>query len=154
MNTSIKKFALLAVGAWGAIHLVGGLAILAETAGEDGVSQALRTLGSENPTVPGQIGETAESVIRFHAFNIAWIGATVLALAIAMRKQFGFTLLAVTTALVAFADVGLVAFMIAPGVTTPADGLPGVALALIGLPAAWLVLARAKRHGTGEALPT
>jgi hypothetical protein len=149
----LKTIAMFTIGGWGLLHLVGGIVLLSEAAGD--AHGALESLGSGIGAVSGDPGPAAESVVRFHAFNIAWIGAVVFGLALAMRKRLTALPLATVTALILFADIGLATFMLAPGTMALTDGLPGITLAAIGLTAAWVDFRRDQSHGhvlvTGQA---
>lgn len=154
-NKRVKTIGLVAIGAWGALHLVAGAMLLAGATDTEGVRDALSTLGSAVSVGDGEIGDATASVVRFHAFNLAWIGAVVFAIAIVMRRRFELPLIAATTALVIFADLGLTAFMLAPGVMEPTDGLPGIVLAAVGLPAIWAAYAKGdSRHELATRMST
>ncbi|MBD8868429.1 hypothetical protein [Nocardioides donggukensis] len=114
---------------WGLLHLVGGASLLAA-----GGTEGLDTLapGAATPA-PDPAGEAAAAVVHFHGFNIAAAGLLVLALALAWRRTGRSWQAAVAVGVAAVLDLGLVAFLLAPGLMPLSEGLWGIALLAVGL---------------------
>lgn len=115
------------LGLWGVIHVVGGLSLLA-----DGSADALRTLGpSSTDSVPARPGEVTEAVLRFHSLNILLGGVAVLGLSIAWWRSRLAWQLAGALGIGAALDIGLIAFMVVPGILPANQGLIGPVLVAI-----------------------
>ncbi len=139
---------LVSLGLWGAVHVVGGLSLVAT----DTVA-GLETLGSEAiDSVPAEPGEATEALVRFHGLNIALGGVAVLGLTIAWwrSRRSGplFTALAVGVAL----DVGLLAFLVIPGTMPVTDGFFGPVLLVAAVLGATL-MARPRVNDEAYASP-
>lgn len=146
-----RTAALLSLGAWGALHVVGGLA-LAVTAAADSGHAALQTLGSAAPAaqLPDPAGPVVEALIGFHGFNIAVAGAAVLWLAAGRARRAWPAGVSPALALVVVLDVGLVAFLLAPGHMLVADGMFGPVLAVVAVAASLAAGWRPRTPAVGE----
>jgi hypothetical protein len=129
-----RNVALVALGLWGVLHIVGGGAEVATTLGDGG--RAGLELLAENATardIPAEPGPVAESVIAFHGFLIAACGVAVLAIVVgATRTRWPAGLFA-ALAIVAVADAGLIVFLVAPGYIPLSSALWGPALLALAL---------------------
>lgn len=131
-NKSVKIGAALFV-LWGVIHVLGGGMIVA-AALSGPPAKALAMMGTsvnqtELATVPGGI---VNAVIQFHGFNILWMGIVSIAVAIFLNwrnSRIGFW---VNLAVIGFADLGLILFLIVPGYMSWSDGLIGPVLFVAG----------------------
>ncbi len=116
---------------WGLVHVVGGGMLMAADAVE-----GLRSLGPNVlATVPDAPGEAALALVRFHGLNIALGGLAVLVLALAWARSRRRWQLDVALGVTIALDLGLLIYLVGPGVMPLSQGLIGpvlVALALAG----------------------
>lgn len=132
MSTRLSKAGAVFYALWGVIHIIGGAVLLqAALTGADAFVRAqvgsspvaLPPLGAQGPAL-----SVASGVFAFHAFNLTWLGLTVLCVAILLNWRnvpAGYWL---NLALVGFTDVGLVLFIVTPGVMPWADAWIGPVL--------------------------
>ena len=115
-------------GLWGVLHVVGGGALLFAWSSR-GSGELMRSYGS---TVAADIGDDLPSIVgavgAFHAFNLLWIGALVLWVAITLNWKNRPEGLWLNVAMAGAADLGLVLFLLTPGYMTWGEGAPGLAL--------------------------
>jgi hypothetical protein len=132
MPTRSSRIGATCYAFWGVIHVIGGALLLrAALMGPDAflraqVGSSTVALGDLGAHVPALT--IAGSVFAFHAFNLAWLGllATVIALRLNwFNSPSGYWL---NLALVGFTDLGLVLFIVGPGVMSWADAWIGPAL--------------------------
>jgi hypothetical protein len=115
--------------AWGIVHVVGGISLLVSD-----TTTGLETLGpNASASVPPMPGEAAESLLRFHSLNILFGGLAVLGLAIAWWRRRNRWQLDVAVTVAAALDVGLIAFLVIPGVLPANQGLIGPTLVVVAL---------------------
>ena len=132
-TTTQRRFArwvtFVSLMVWGAIHVAGGVALLtADT------TDGLRTLGSRvADSVPLDPGSAASGLLQFHGLNIALAGAAVAILAVSWFRSGVRWRLDVSLAVAIGFDIGLILFLVLPGLLPPSEGLIGPALALIAL---------------------
>lgn len=120
------------LGLWGVIHIAGGLSLLV-----DGSADALRTLGpNSTDSVPALPGEATAALVRFHSLNILLGGVAVLGLSIAWWRSRTDWQLACAVGIAAALDIGLIAFMVLPGILPADQGLIGPVLVAIAAIAA------------------
>jgi hypothetical protein len=113
--------------AWGVVHVAGGISLLVSD-----TSTGLETLGpNASDSVPAMPGEAAESLLRFHSLNILLGGIAVLGLAIAWWRTRNRWQLDVAVTVAAALDIGLIAFLVIPGVLPASQGLIGPTLVVI-----------------------
>lgn len=127
-----RRATLLALGLWGAIHVVGGLSLVIGSI-HDGGGAALESLaGSAAPEeVPTDPGPVVEGVLAFHGADIAVAGLAVLWVATITARRRWPTGVGPALLLVTVLDLGLVAFLVAPGHTPWAEGLWGPLLLVV-----------------------
>ncbi len=128
MKRYAHKFGAIFYGLWGALHVLGAAVLLQQST--DGPSTMLTTIGSGTPVaeIPQITDELATAVLAYYAWNLLWIGAFVLVMAIRQNwknSPMGYWL---NLALVSAVDLGLIIFLIAPGYMALSDGLMGVIL--------------------------
>jgi len=129
---TLRALTLGSLVSWGLIHVAGGISLAVAE-----VADGLRTLGpNTTDTVPSQPGETSAALLRFHAVNVALGGAAVLALAVAWWRQRSRWQVGTAIAVAVTLDVGLVVFLVLPGILPPGQGLIGPVLATAALAAA------------------
>ena len=113
---------------WGLVHVVGGASLLA-TLRSDGAAALLRAFATAEPgSVPDAVPAVAGAVAGFHAWNLLWIGALVVIVALRVRRRDPETALWLNLALAGFADVGLVFALLLPGHMPWIEGSPGLVL--------------------------
>ena len=122
-----ERATLLALGLWGAIHVIGGASLIAAS-----TTEGLDTLAPDaNDPAPAIPGDAADALLRFHALNIVLGGLAVLMLIIWWaRSQVRWrrdTALATAAAL----DIGLITFLVAPGLLPVTQGMIGPVLVAI-----------------------
>lgn len=144
----VRRMAIGALGVWGLVHIVGGAALIA--AGFEGATSALTMLGTGLTPPPGPIdGTTAtavEGLVQFHGLNVLLGGIAVTVLAWRARTSWTKSV-APALLVVAALDLGLVVFLLAPGVMAIGDGLPGPVLLVVALAAVWRVGVRPAASG-------
>lgn len=119
---------------WGLLHVVGGVFLVASAQGTG--SDAIAAYATALP--PVDLTDTASqavtALVGFHGFNIAAAGVAVTTLAWLRRRDMR-SRWRTPLVVAAVADIGLVVFLLIPGVMSAADGAPGIALLLIALAA-------------------
>jgi hypothetical protein len=118
---------------WGLVHVAGGaMLLMART--EDGPAAALRLMSSGvSPSLlPGQLDLVTGAALTFHFWNLAWIGGLVAAVAVTLNWRNRLAGFWINLVVVAAADAGMVATLLAPGVISPAEGSVGLILAAVG----------------------
>jgi hypothetical protein len=135
-----KRFARIGAvsyALWGAIHVLGGTVLL--LAALEGPERFLSAQTSFELT-PGALAvqedvRTAMSgVFAFHAFNLLWLGLLALAVAIRANWEGSATGYWLNLAVVGFTDLGLLLFIVRPGVISLSEAWIGpllLALALV-----------------------
>lgn len=118
---------LAALGLWGAVHIVGGASLLV-TSTTDGLDTLAPEAASAAPSVPG---EGAEALLRFHALNIALGGLAVLVLIVWWARSAVQWRRDVALATAIALDIGLVAFLVGPGLLPAGQGLIGPVLVAV-----------------------
>lgn len=107
---------------WGAVHIVGGLAIMTAALGEPAAGYAAYDAPpADYPTLAG-------AALAYLAYGFAWVGAVVAAVGVLRNwknSPAGFVL---NTALVGFTDLGLVVFFLLPGYLGWGQGMIGIGL--------------------------
>lgn len=135
-----RRIAIGALALWGVVHIIGGAVLVAT--GFQGATTALTTLGTGLDPAPGPVDGAAaaaiEGLVRFHGLNILLGGVAVTALAIRARTSWSPSMVPALL-IVATLDLGLVAFLLLPGVMAVGDGLPGPVLLAVVLAATWRV---------------
>lgn len=116
-----------ALGLWGATHVIGGTSLLVASTTE-GIDTLAPDAATPAPVAPG---EGAEALLRFHALNIVLGGLAVLVLIVwwARRRVRWHRDVALATAIVL--DIGLIAFLVGPGLLPADQGLIGPLLVVV-----------------------
>lgn len=115
------------LGLWGAIHVIGGASLLA-TSTTDGLDTLAPDATAAAPLAPG---EGAEALLRFHALNVALGGLAVLALIVWWARSQVRWRRDVALATAVALDIGLIAFLVGPGLLPASQGLIGPILVAI-----------------------
>ncbi len=114
---------------WGAVHVVGG-ASMVPMSGKEG----LDTLAPNATTLaPDPVGESAAALVQFHGLNIALAGLAVLVLAVAWHRTRLQWQVLVAIGIATALDLGLLIFLVAPGLLPPSQGMLGPALLAVAL---------------------
>ncbi len=112
---------------WGVVHVVGGLSLVTMTA-----TEGLDSLAPSAATPAGaDAGEAVAALLHFHGFDIALAGLAVLALAVLWLRGGAAWQLVVALGLALVLDVGLILYLVGPGLMPLSDGFPGPALLLL-----------------------
>lgn len=136
MRKNAHKIAAVVYMLWGAIHILGGAAMMsASRQGPDTFVQMLTGNASEAfGALQESLGvRAATEVFAFHSFNIIWLGALAILTALFLNwKNYrsGYWL---NLAIVGCADLGLILFMVVPGVMSISDAWIGPALFVIAI---------------------
>ncbi|MEQ9398301.1 MAG: hypothetical protein RJQ04_03945 [Longimicrobiales bacterium] len=126
---------------WGLVHVAGGAVMLA-TLG-DGAEAYLRTVATVDPSAAAltpPAGSPAVAILGFHAWNILWVGLCVSAIALTLNLRGSRAGYWINLALVSGADVGLILFLVLPGVMTWGTAAPGLGLWLPAAAAGFVAL--------------
>ncbi len=152
MGKYFSKTGAVLFALWGIIHVVGGAMMLSALNQGGAVAYLAMTTTGVAPeilsTTPDLVGVNA--TLGMHAWNLTWIGALVFAVAVTLNWRNRVTGFWVNLALVSGADIGLLAFMIVPGVMRLQDGLPGLVLWLPATVFAALGLSTKGRSPSGS----
>jgi hypothetical protein len=153
MATRTSRIGAIFYALWGVIHVIGGVVLLqAAFSGADVFLRAQAGGSALDPTTFSSDARTltiASAVFAFHAFNLMWIGLVVAAVAVRLNWRNSAAGYWVNLALVGFTDLGLVLFIVGPGVMTWADAWIGPALFV----PAWLFATIARRSTGLDASP-
>jgi len=116
--------------AWGVLHVVGGAVLLAAAVG--GVDSFLRAqTGLEGlawPASSAVASSAARGVFAFHAFNLTWLGLLAALIAVRLNWRNAATGYWLNLAVVGFTDLGLVLFIVRPGILDWSSAWIGPAL--------------------------
>ncbi len=111
---------------WGALHIIGGLAIAsqkdlpAQVAMQGTAVPAEQFAGLENPVLAG--------ILSYHGFNIAWFGVFAIAIAIIYNWRNRKTGYWMNLLVIGAIEIGLFAFMVVPSYMAFSDASIGLAL--------------------------
>lgn len=126
-----RSTATAGLALWGLLHVVGG-ASMVPMSGKEG----LDTLAPTATTLaPDPAGDAAAALVHFHGLNIALAGVGVLVLALAWHRTRLQWQLWVAIGIATALDLGLLIFLVAPGLLPASQGLLGpglLAMALTG----------------------
>jgi hypothetical protein len=122
---------------WGVVHVLGGGAMLV-AAQDPQAYLAMVATGRVAASAVTAPGDPAVAVFAFHAWNIVWAGLMVSVIAIVLNGRNSRAGYWVNMAIVSGADIGLLLFLVVPGVMSPATAIPGLALWLPAGLAGWL----------------
>lgn len=134
MATRASRIGAAFYALWGLIHIIGGAVLL--QAALSGTDTFLRVQVGSSPLELSPFGEhgttvaVARGVFAFHALNLTWLGLLVLIVGLRLNwfnSPAGYW---VNLALVGFTDLGLVLFLVGPGIMSWADAWIGPALFL------------------------
>lgn len=93
-------------------------------------------------------GDPALAVFAFHGWNIMWAGVMVAVIALVLNRRNSRVGYWVNLAIVSGADLGLLLFLVLPGVMSPATAIPGLVLWLPAGVAGWLAIRSASGSRT------
>lgn len=126
------KIGAVAFALWGVVHILGAAAMLMTLSG-DGGSAALAMLADSATDLPGATHPVVDALYAFHSWNLMWIGALVLVIAIRRNWKNDMAGYWYNLAIVAAADAGLLFTLILPGHMSFAAGSPGLVLFAVAL---------------------
>lgn len=127
------RIGAIAYALWGIAHLVGGAMLLA--AATQGTEAFAFALSGKPTAIPSIL--VATQVFQYHAFNIAWIGLTVLLVAVLLGWRNSAKGFWINLALVGFADLGLLVFMVRPGIISIGEASIGLGLFALAFIFSW-----------------
>ena len=151
MATRTSRIGAIFYALWGVIHVIGGAVLLqAAFSGADAFLRVQAGGPALEPaalTVDARTLTIASGAFAFHAFNLTWIGVVVATVAMRLNWRNSAAGYWVNLALVGLTDLGLVLFIVGPGVMTWADAWIGPALFV----PAWLFATIGRRSTPGLA---
>ncbi|MEZ4708675.1 MAG: hypothetical protein R3A44_15815 [Caldilineaceae bacterium] len=126
---STYKIGAIFYALWGLLHIVGA-GVLMLQAYTVGGATVLAAIGSATPAaaIPQFESELLAAVLAYYAWNLVWIGAFVLVVAIRSNWRNDATGYWLNLIVVSAVDLGLVAMLMIPGHMAWSDGGLGVAL--------------------------
>jgi hypothetical protein len=129
----MKRTAMILFSLWGLVHILGGALMLLTLGGGgvDGAEAYLATVATADPSSAALVPPTGSPAIRilgFHAWNLIWVGLMVTGVAITLNRKASRAGLWVNLGLVSGADLGLLLFLVIPGVMSWTTALPGLIL--------------------------
>lgn len=110
---------------WGILHILGGSAMLMQESG----TAILAMIGTgEAAGTAGETSTLVDTVLRYHSFNLIWIGALVLITAILKnwhndRSGYWLNLIVVSTV-----DMALLITTVIPRIMALSTAMPGIVL--------------------------
>jgi len=135
MNRNAHKTSVVLLIVWGVLHVIGGATIALSPAGE---SLAMMGSGLDASSLPDSIDAATAGVLRFHGYNLLWMGLLVTFLAATTWRRPDGTRFWIIMVIVGAADVGLIFFMLAPGIMSASDGWIGPVIWLAAAAFGWL----------------
>jgi hypothetical protein len=73
-------------------------------------------------------GSPADAILAFHAWNILWVGLCVTGIAVVLNRTASRAGYWINLALVSGADLGLLLFLVLPGIMAWSTAVPGLIL--------------------------
>lgn len=155
MKPYFAKIGAICYALWGLLHIVGAAVLLLQ-ATDAGATAVFATIGSATPaTALPQLSSTlADAVLGYYAWNLLWIGAFVLVVAVTLNWRNHLLGYWLNLIVVSAVDLGLVLFLLAPTHMALADGMMGVALWLPALLFSTIGLLTRRPTAVGLAVPT
>jgi hypothetical protein len=124
---------------WGVVHALGGATFIYVTS-QQGSAAALGMMASALGEVSAGTGTDVEALLLYHFFNIAWLGLVAIAISLTLNWKNSVTGFWINVAIVAFADLGLLVFMLLPGLMQWKDGAIGLVLGVAAIALSWLAV--------------
>lgn len=133
-RTWAARTGAVAYALWGLVHLIGGaLQLLTlRRAGGGGLTAMIATARSLDPGTQ-DVPAAAAAFMGMGAFNLAWIGAFVLVVAVTLNwrnSRLGYW---VNLAVVGATDLGMAVALLVPGYIAWSDALIGLSLFAVAL---------------------
>lgn len=127
---------------WGLLHVVGGASLMVAAASDP--PAALRSLGSAAMAgdLPADPGRVTQAVIGFHGLNLLWAGLAVTILSLVWTWRRYPRGVPTSLFIAAAADIGLIVYLLIPGLMNVYEGVWGPLLLAIAVAGA----AVARRH--------
>ena len=125
MSNKFAKVGAVFYLLWGFVHIAGGMLMLSASSVDMGnYLQVL--MGNQsaftNVTATNELATSATmQVFAYHAFNLTWLGILVSVIAIVSNWKNQASGFWVNLALVGLIDLGLIVYMVAPGVIPSSD---------------------------------
>jgi len=132
MGVQSARIGAVLYALWGVVHVLGdGVLLVAAAGGSEAFLRA--QAGGSVPGLGGLSGSdaalaAAQGVFAFHAFNLTWFGLLVTVIAVRLNWRNAAAGHWLNLALVGLVDLGLVLFIVWPGVLPLSDAWIGPAL--------------------------
>lgn len=126
MRKNSAKIGAIIYILWGILHIIGGGYMLAEA--DPGAQLGMLSSHNVSGSLPSEMGTIIHASLSFHAFNLLWLGALALAVAVTLNwknDHIGYWL---NLSVVAAADIGMIIFLLLPGHLAIAEAFPGPVL--------------------------
>ncbi len=147
---------------WGLAHVAGG-SLMLQAALQDAESFLNMLTGAvpADASSPGLSASTGENgrgpasamVFAFHSFNLIWLGALSIGIAVTLNWRNRPAGAWINLAIVGLADAGLLIFMVGPGVMGIADAWIGPLLFVLAALFLWLA-ANHRKHRDAQQSPS
>lgn len=125
MSNKFAKIGAVFYLLWGLLHIAGGILMLgASSADMGGYLQVLMGESSAlaNISTTSELATSATmQVFAYHAFNLTWLGVLVSVIAVVSNWKNQASGFWVNLALVGLIDLGLILYMVVPGVIPSSD---------------------------------
>jgi len=138
---------------WGIAHVAGG-ALMWSALSAGGAPAYLANVATAVPAaeLSQAISPAGAAVLAFHAFNLCWLGALVIAIAVTLNWRNSVAGYWINLAVVTTTDVGLIVTTLIPGYMNVSDGLIGPILWLFAAAFTTVGVLRATDSATSAAL--
>ena len=125
MSNKFAKVGAVFYLLWGFVHIAGGMLMLNASSVDMG-SYLQVLMGNQsaftNVTATNELATSAtRQVFAYHAFNLTWLGILVSVIAIVSNWKNQASGFWINLALVGLIDLGLIVYMVAPGVIPSSD---------------------------------
>ena len=128
---------------WGLLHIAGGGLMFLQESG----ANVLAMVGTGNPAaIPSDTSPLVDAVLTYHSFNLAWIGAFVLVVAVLLNWKNDRVGYWINLAVVSIVDLGLLFTTVLPGHMALGTAIPGIVLWIPALVFSSLAYMRAHRN--------
>lgn len=114
-NTTLSRFGALLFAAWGALHVVGGVAIFA---------QGYQVYDANHTASP----PLTDAILNHFAYFLLLIGLAVIVISVRLNWRNSHLGLGLNTVLIGLTDLGLVVFLVVPGFVSWGEAALGLAL--------------------------
>ena len=125
MSNKFAKVGAIFYLLWGLLHVAGGMLMLSASSVDLGsylqVLMGKQSALADITTNNAAATSATQQVFAYHAFNLTWLGVLVSVIAIVSNWKNQSTGFWVNLALVGLIDLGLIVYMVVPGVIPSSD---------------------------------